>query len=107
MRRSDIFYTTVTPAWFTWLGWVALLSALKFVAESAPGNRWARLLWGLSSFLVFMYFNALFTRLRVVGVPKLSARALRLISLVLGGGAAIAASLMSLRVAELLMAASR
>lgn len=106
MRRFDIFYTTVTPAWFTWLGWIALLSALKLVAESAPSNHWVHLLWGLSSFLVFMYFNALFTRLRVVGVPKLSAKAQLVISLVLGGGAAIAASLMSLRVAEALMATS-
>lgn len=107
LHRFDIFYTTVTPAWFTWLGWVAILSALQFVAETVPGNGWARTMWRLSVLLVTMYFCALFTRLRVIGIPKLTGHWLHVVSLLLGGGAAVIASLASFRIAEVLMATAR
>ena len=100
LRVFDSFYTTVTPAWFTWLGWVAILSALQVVAARTESIL-PRLVWSISLLLVCMYFNALFSRLRVVGSPEgTSERLIHAFSLTLAGGLAYLASTASLSVAR-------
>ena len=105
-RRIDWFYLTVTPAWFTWLGWVALLSALRFVSDASPQLRWLGIAVWASHFLLVMYFVALFQRLRLIGIPKLSEWGHLLVSGLLGGAAALVAAFASGKIASALAVAT-
>ena len=96
----DWFYITITPAWFSWLGWVAALSGLQFVAVKTH-SAWARLAWNTSNFLIFTYFAALFGRLRIFGVPGIkSDKAIRFVSILVGGLLAWLAAMASIKIAE-------
>jgi hypothetical protein len=84
----DYFWLAFTPKLFEWLGWIALLSAVRFVQAASP-NAWLGFLDALCSVAMFSYFMAFFYRFKFVGIRWLrKERAHRFASVVVSGALA-------------------
>ena len=65
----DRFWLAVTPLWFTWLEWVALLGVLSYLAETTRATV-LMVAVSLSYTALFFYFFAVFFRLEIRGFPR-------------------------------------
>ena len=81
----DKFWLSLTPKWFTWIGWVIVLGVLKYVNERTE-NMAISILHVASHILFIMYFIAFFYQLNFINIPFIKSEKIsRLISILLSG----------------------
>jgi hypothetical protein len=64
-RSLDSTILRVVPLWFDWLGWVFIVSVLMILGYTFFLASWIA---GLSLGLLWLYFQAVFFRLRIRGI---------------------------------------
>ena len=102
IRLLDRFYLSVTPIWFTWLGWLAALAGLRYLSEKCDSFL-LRAAWGLSVFLLTLYFVAFFNRFQFRGFPFMRRQAIvKTMSLILSMLLATIFALSSIKIVEIL-----
>src|SRR5438128_3326483 len=68
IRAFDNFWLSATPEIFKWLGWVAALAALTYIAQK--GDAWLiRGLLHLYYVAIFFYFNSFFFQFTFTNPP--------------------------------------
>jgi hypothetical protein len=105
-RLIDQAALAVVPKWFEWLGWVAALAAIRYLASKTQS---ALLDWlaACSTLLIWYYFNAVFFRFVIRGLPGKLARYQRIISLLFSGAAAYLVWLLASRAADIIAASTK
>ena len=72
MRRVDRYAMIIVPAWFNFIGWLALVGGLEFLHRKSDSKILAVIV-ALSVFAIWRYLLAVFARVEFVGLaPKAS-----------------------------------
>ena len=64
----DCFLLKATPIWFTWLSWIALLTAINFT-QRKTGSILLTVIFYHSLAMLGLYYDAALRRVKFVGLP--------------------------------------
>ncbi len=81
----DQFFLVASPKFFEWLGWSVLLGGLSFIQKKYESKILAEVVV-LSYLMMWGYFNAIFYRLKIIGIFRLDQKKIGQIMSILTSG---------------------